>query len=162
MYQLSVALPAVEEKEKAEIIEMVKSFIKEINPLKIILFGSFATGEYNTASDYDFYIVVEDNFEGQQITLAAKAHKSIRRLKTRPVDIIVETVSRFNSFADKASCIEHEVSRSGVILCERMFLVMDEISTPLTEQEDHPLLHDQNIKEFLERIFEEYDLKRKE
>ena len=35
----------------------------EVNPLKVILFGSFANGTYMDESDYDFYLVIDDGRE---------------------------------------------------------------------------------------------------
>ncbi len=44
-----------------EINELKDSFVKDLLPLRIYLFGSFAEGKENTDSDYDFYIVVDDS-----------------------------------------------------------------------------------------------------
>ena len=44
--------------DKTEIENIVKQFIQTLNPLKIYLFGSFARGEENSSSDYDFYIIM--------------------------------------------------------------------------------------------------------
>jgi hypothetical protein len=44
-----------------------------------------------------------------------KAYKAIRKVKKRPVDIVVGTMSRFESRKDIPS-IENEVYRKGVIL----------------------------------------------
>ena len=40
--------------------EMTRCFVSQVNPLKIILFGSFANGTYTDESDYDFYLKVAD------------------------------------------------------------------------------------------------------
>ena len=109
----------IDPEEKHTILKMAEAFIKELSPLKVILFGSFASGQYSESSDYDFYIVVDDDFNKQQIPLSVKAHKSIRNLKTRPVDIIVDTATRFNNFAQKPSYVEYSVAHNGVVLYER-------------------------------------------
>ena len=36
--------------------EMTSCFVQNLDPLKVILFGSFADGSYTDESDYDFYI----------------------------------------------------------------------------------------------------------
>ena len=41
--------------------EMTECFVSQLDPLKVILFGSFADGSYTDESDYDFYIVVNDD-----------------------------------------------------------------------------------------------------
>lgn len=97
-----------------EVEELKESFIKDLNPLKIYLFGSFATGEETSNSDFDFYIVVDDQ-EIDMIELTAKAYKSIRNKQKRSVDIIVNTVSRFNKRKSGAT-LEHEVLEKGILL----------------------------------------------
>ena len=39
--------------------EMTECFVSQINPLKVILFGSFADGSYTEDSDYDFFLVLD-------------------------------------------------------------------------------------------------------
>jgi len=46
-----------------EIQNIIKQFVKILNPLKIYLFGSFARGNENIESDYDFYIIMNKNFQ---------------------------------------------------------------------------------------------------
>ena len=48
--------------EKHTILKMAEAFIKELSPLKVILFGSFASGQYSESSDYDFYILEENTW----------------------------------------------------------------------------------------------------
>ena len=44
-----------------EIIALKERFVQKLNPLKIYLFGSYAYGNPESDSDYDFYIVVDDS-----------------------------------------------------------------------------------------------------
>jgi len=44
-----------------EIIAFKERFVQKLNPLKIYLFGSYAYGNPESDSDYDFYIVVDDS-----------------------------------------------------------------------------------------------------
>ena len=48
-----------------------------------------ADGSYNDQSDYDFYIVVNDEANPQETRRMAR--KAIRYLQKRPVDIVVGT-----------------------------------------------------------------------
>ena len=65
-------------------------------PLKIYLFGSFAKDTYTEESDFDFYIIVNDEIKNLK-DLTTQAYRSIRKIKKRPVDIIVETESTFEN-----------------------------------------------------------------
>jgi len=97
-----------------EIEQIRNKFVDKFSPLKIYLFGSFATGTANNESDFDFYIVVKDGTENL-VDLTAEAYKSIRDVRSRSVDIIIGTESSFESKKYKYG-IEHEVMNNGVLL----------------------------------------------
>ena len=96
-------------------INMIKEkFISELSPLKIFLFGSYADGSAREDSDFDFYIIVKDDTENL-VDLTADAYRSIRSVRSRAVDIIIGTESRFESRKNHAG-IENEVMNKGVLL----------------------------------------------
>ena len=100
--------------------EMTECFVSQLDPLKVILFGSFADGSYTDESDYDFYIVVID---GSNICEATdKAYRSVRYVKRRPVDIVVGTHSRFERKGNSrhSLMVEGEVSRNGILLYDQI------------------------------------------
>ena len=99
-----------------EIEELKKHFIDQLFPIQIYLFGSYANGTYTDNSDLDFYIIVRDEISdlAEETT---KAYKAIRKIKQRPVDIVVGTKSRFEA-RKKFPSVENEVDRKGVLLYE--------------------------------------------
>ena len=100
--------------------EMTRCFVSQVNPLKIILFGSFANGTYTDESDYDFYLVIED---GRSVGEATdEAYKSVMYVKKRPVDIVVGTNSRFERKrkSQHSLMVEGEVQRNGILLYDQM------------------------------------------
>lgn len=97
-----------------EIDELKDSFVENLAPVRIYLFGSFAEGRQTEDSDFDFYIVVKDS-EKDIAELTTKAYKSIRKIKQRPVDILVGTQSRFEQRKNIPS-VENEVNQKGVLL----------------------------------------------
>jgi len=99
---------------KNEIEQIKNKFIEKLSPLKIYLFGSFANGAETNDSDLDFYIIVKDGTENL-VDLTAEAYKSIRSVRTRAVDIIINTESKFESRKHKAG-VESEVMRKGALL----------------------------------------------
>ena len=100
-----------------EINELKELFVKNLSPESIFLFGSFAKGCENEDSDFDFYIVMSDETEDIAGT-AAKAYKSIRHVKKRPVDILVGTKQAFES-RKMIPSVEKEVFSTGVMIYER-------------------------------------------
>ena len=97
-----------------EINEIRDILVSQLLPVRIYLFGSFAVGKNNDQSDLDFYIVMKD--DGRNIAdLTSQAYRAIRRLKRRPVDILVGTEDRFEQRRTIPG-IENEVARKGVLL----------------------------------------------
>ena len=99
-----------------EIEELKEQFISQLKPLKIYLFGSFADGTYTEESDFDFYIIVSDEVKKLK-DLTTQAYRSIRKIKKRPVDIIIGTESTFENKKNSPS-VENEVIKSGILLYE--------------------------------------------
>ncbi|MCD8118154.1 MAG: nucleotidyltransferase domain-containing protein [Lachnospiraceae bacterium] len=97
-----------------EIEELKKQFVDQLVPSKIYLFGSFANNSYTEDSDFDFYIIVDDNIR-DMVAETAKAYRAVRRVKKRPVDIIIGTKSRFEA-RKKIPSVENEVYRKGILL----------------------------------------------
>lgn len=98
----------------SEIRELTNHFVEQLLPVRIYLFGSFADSTYTEESDFDFYIIVHDGVSDIPAE-TTKAYKAIRKMKQRPVDIVVGTVSRFEARKEIPS-IENEVYRKGVLL----------------------------------------------
>ena len=99
-----------------EIEELKEQFISQLMPLRIHLFGSFANGTYTEECDFEFYIIVNDAKENLK-DLTTQAYRSIRKIKKRPVDIIVGTESTFENKKNIPS-VENEVEKKGVLLYE--------------------------------------------
>ncbi len=99
-----------------EIEELKEQFINQLMPLKIYLFGSFANDTYTEESDFDFYIIVNDEIKNLK-DVTTQAYRSIRKIKKRPVDIIVGTESTFENKKNIPS-VENEVVKKGVLLYE--------------------------------------------
>ncbi|MCC6476349.1 nucleotidyltransferase domain-containing protein [bacterium] len=67
-----------------EIQEFCNSVVKQFNPEKVILFGSYARGEQRDWSDVDIMVVMP--FEGNGIDLSVKMRTSIQH--DFPLDLI--------------------------------------------------------------------------
>ena len=92
-------LERIKDRDSVENIqELARKFVKKVNPIKIVLFGSFAKGSYTEDSDYDFYLVVDDDRNIAEAT--REAYRASIYLKKRPVDIVVGTNSRFEKNAE--------------------------------------------------------------
>lgn len=113
----SDVLSTVQDRASIDNIRAItQCFIRQLDPVKVFLFGSFAAGTYTDESDYDFYIVIPD---GSSVGEASdKAYKAIRYVQNRPVDIVVGTKSRFDRIGPSKDSlyVEGEVYRNGILL----------------------------------------------
>ncbi len=100
-----------------EIMQMKDRIVSQLSPLQVYLFGSYAYGTPGPDSDYDFYIVVDDQHTDWHAQ-TVKAYKAIRSIRTKPVDILVGTKSSFEKRKAHSS-IEREVAQNGVLLYGR-------------------------------------------
>jgi len=85
---------------------------------KIILFGSHADGTPRENSDYDFYVVLNDNDENPFVVMGNIYKTLAKSPMTTPVDILANHKSKFES-RSKMPCIERSIADKGVVLYER-------------------------------------------
>ena len=97
-----------------EIHALKDCFVKALDPISVYLFGSYAYGTPTEDSDFDFYIVVDDN-QTDTLDLMTRAYSACSEIKQHPVDILVGTKSRFESRRQRPT-IENEVFHKGVLL----------------------------------------------
>ena len=87
----------------SEIVALKDRFVEQLSPLKVYLFGSFAYGTPDDDSREDWH---EET---------VKAYRAIQHARTRPVDILIGTESKFEKRKELPT-IEQEVFRKGVLL----------------------------------------------
>lgn len=89
----------------------IVSSLKQVNPRKIVLFGSYAHGKPNTNSDIDLLVVVDTN---------KSFHQRIQDLrpllpKDKPIDLIVLTPEEYQK-AKGINPLVTEIDSKGRIL----------------------------------------------
>ena len=85
---------------------------------KIILFGSYAYGTPGKDSDYDFFVVLQDDTEKPILVL----QKIYRNLAKRPMNPSIDVLANYKSNFEWRSTqptIERRIANDGVILYER-------------------------------------------
>lgn len=82
---------------QATIKEAVQLLKRAANPVKIILFGSYATGKADKDSDLDF-LVVEKELKARRMEMV-RLSDVLRPLRI-PVDVLVASEKVFNDWAD--------------------------------------------------------------
>ncbi len=99
-----------------EIIQKAIELLKEAaNPVKIILFGSYARGNASENSDLDF-LVVEKEFLSRR-TEMVRLRRVLSHLRI-PVDIIVVSERIFNEWLTTPGTLIYEAGIEGKIVYE--------------------------------------------
>lgn len=91
--------------------EVVRQIVEVAHPLRIILFGSAARGEWNENSDLDI-LVVMPNGTPRRETLR-QLYRGLARLKC-PKDVVVATQEDIDLNADDWSLILYPALREGI------------------------------------------------
>ena len=100
-----------------EIMRIRDIIVDAVPAERIYLFGSYAYGTPSNDSDYDFYIVLQ-NDSVRPIDAIGNAYMAMRGLKRKPADILAGTAETFKR-RSKQITLERTISQDGVLLYER-------------------------------------------
>jgi uncharacterized protein len=104
-------------KQSADVInDMVDRIVRNFNPDKIILFGSFARGTPGPDSDVDLLVVMQ--VAGSKRDTAIEIDLILADSKL-PKDVIVVTPDELEKYRDMAGTVIYPAIREGKILYER-------------------------------------------
>jgi len=103
----------MDEKESKRVINGIKKFKEKIKADKIVIFGSFARGEFGKHSDIDI-ILVSRKFKGKNF------HSRFKGLWLKwdldlPVDFIPYTPEEFDKLKKEVSIVS-EALREGIVV----------------------------------------------
>ena len=101
---------------KEKISEIVNKIAAGYNPDKIILFGSYATGNPNEDSDLDLFVIKDTDLPRPQRTV------QVRRMlygSMIPIDLIVFTPKEIDESKGNKFSFVYEVLTTGKTLYER-------------------------------------------
>jgi predicted nucleotidyltransferase len=97
-----------------DIENITQSILNTVNAEKIYLFGSYAYGQPNEDSDYDFYVVIPDGSE-KTVKITQNIYRALRGFKNKPVDILVGYLSNFEKRSELPT-IERTIKKDGILL----------------------------------------------
>lgn len=96
---------------------IINKIVKEIDPDRMILFGSRARGDASSISDYDI-CVLKDGIENKRNQITKQLYLSLHEVGL-PIDLIVETIERFPMLVEFKSYIYRMIQRDGIIIYEK-------------------------------------------
>jgi predicted nucleotidyltransferase len=95
------------------ILEAVELLRKAANPVRIILFGSYARGDVTEESDLDF-LVIEKELKGRRMeTVRLRDVLSPLRI---PVDVLVISEKTYQDWKDLPGTVIYEAGLEGRII----------------------------------------------
>ena len=104
------------EELKREIVER----LRPLDPERVILFGSYASGNPTEDSDIDLYVVTKDDFVPanyrEKRDLVRKVSRAILDLRQRyPIDLIVHTRKMSEMFFQQGGSFAREIREGGIV-----------------------------------------------
>lgn len=98
---------------QAQIDTVVQRIVENVNPEKIILFGSYAEGNPNENSDLDILIIKETDMPRYKRNSEVK--KYLRGLKI-PIDVVVYSQKEIDEWKNVKTSFVNNVLEKGKIL----------------------------------------------
>jgi predicted nucleotidyltransferase len=99
--------------------EMTEKIVQEVNPRKVVLFGSYAHGTPRPDSDLDFLIVEDGPFNAQRSRRAEMARLWMLFPDLRiPIDFLVYSSEEVANWQDSKNHVIHHAMIDGRILYE--------------------------------------------
>ena len=98
---------------QAELDKLIKLIVEAIPVEQIYLFGSYAYGKPHNDSDLDLYVVLKDDEEMKELDAEVKILRAIGKVKSMPVDIIVNKKSKYLRLTTGPT-MERKIAREGV------------------------------------------------
>lgn len=104
-------------------IQQLKEKLKELNPYRVFLFGSYAYGTPHIDSDIDLLVVTNDEFIPQTFQEKTNLYISVSEhilniSKQVPVDLIVYTLPMYKQFIETGSSFSKEILSNGIVIYE--------------------------------------------
>jgi len=97
---------------------IVNKIVGEVQPEKIILFGSYARGDFDKDSDLDLFIVVEDGNEYSR--LIRRKIDALLWGRRFPVDLVVRKEKEIErNFRARNPFYIHHIFKGGKVLYEK-------------------------------------------
>ena len=98
--------------------------IKKLDPYKIILFGSYASGNPDPESDIDLIVIMDENYLPttfkERTKLTSRVSNVITDIRKKvPIDLIVYTKTMYIKFLEMGSVFSREVTEKGIVLYEK-------------------------------------------
>lgn len=99
--------------------QMTQRIVREVDPLRIVLFGSWARGEANDRSDVDFLVVERESFGPNRSRRqeAVRIWQCLYEFRV-PKDILVYSLGEIDQWKDSRHHVVSRALKEGKVLYE--------------------------------------------
>jgi len=100
------------------------SSLSQLNPYKIILFGSYGTDKQSDESDIDLVVVLDKDFlpedYNQKLDMKVEVRNCIQEQSfTKPIDLVVYTKKEYEELEILGTSFIKEIIQTGKVLYEK-------------------------------------------
>jgi predicted nucleotidyltransferase len=97
--------------------QIIDIIVSKVSPDKVILFGSYARGDYRKDSDIDILIVKKNLKNEREITNILYMEFLDKKIRI-PIDLIAIDYDKYNKLNDDIGYIYKTIKREGKVLYE--------------------------------------------
>lgn len=110
--------------ENFAFLQEIVNKLKILNPYKVILFGSVASGRQGKDSDLDITVILDSEevvpTAEEKVEQKVRVRKSVYELsKQTPIDLIVYTKAEYEILSQNDSAFIEEIENNGIVLYEK-------------------------------------------
>ena len=113
----AIKVPTIDKRKRIPqkaIDQVVKQIVEKFKPEKIILFGSYARGDYHRESDVDLLVVMHTPLKESQISLEIHRHLNVMF----GLDLVVYTPEHLKERAEMGDWFVRDILKEGKVLYE--------------------------------------------
>jgi predicted nucleotidyltransferase len=97
--------------------EIVNRIVKKVNPLKIVLFGSWAYGKPTKSSDLDILVIMDNDIKSRR-AIAGEIYNALCGILI-PKDIVVVTLKDVEEWKNVPQAFITTIIKKGKLIYER-------------------------------------------
>ena len=112
-----IKLIKVEKVDDELIQEIVNRIVKAVNPLRILLFGSWAYGKPKKSSDLDLLVVMNNNIKSRR-AIAGEIYSVLRGILI-PKDVVVVTLNDIDEWKNVSQAFITTIIKKGKVIYEK-------------------------------------------
>ena len=107
-----------------DILDNLVLSLKASDPYKIILFGSYATGNQNENSDVDIMVILDNHHVSKTYEERLRKKVSVRNLvleinRKIPLDLLVYSKEELNLVKQNGNYLIEEIEKTGKVIYEK-------------------------------------------